>query len=783
MYRLNARAAALIAVMIIAALAAPAPASDGARAAAPLKKVHFTYAPTAPHQRVVLAGTFNGWSTDATPMRLEGGKWVTTLLLPVGEYQYKFVADGNWITDRAAEKFHPDGYGGRNSVVVVGDAHEGVVMSRGDGSIVTADLRHRDNAWERSLGTDGAVTLRMRAYTGDVEAVELCIREPGDDCIPMRRFDSDGTFDYYEARVHLPDFKYFFRLRDGDSEVIVDRAGPHREPPAGISLFSFSAAQVAAFQTPDWVKQAVIYQIFPERFANGSRENDPDFSEWYYEGLTSLPPTGRTNEEYFHLVDDWYDIAGLRESPYKTDGKPDWNSFYGGDIEGVRQNLDYLADLGVTCIYFNPIFEAKSNHKYDAATYMKVDPHFGTNDEFRTFVGECHEYGIHVVIDLAFNHTGHTFWAFVDAREKGVGSEYWDWYEFKKWPVPGDKVHAPYNAGDYYDCWWGFGQMPNLNFDLSRPNAEEQNIVDIDDARPNWPMVNHLLDVAEFWLAEMDVDGYRLDVAADVPFWFWELFRRKVKEAKPEAYIVGELWGESPQWVNGRYYDAVMNYKFFRDPVMAFIGREEMTAAEFDRALAPGRLIYPDEGVRAMMNLIDSHDTERFLTAVGRDIRRYRLAMLFSMTYVGAPTIYYGDEIAMEGGGDPDCRRPFHWKWPDEKRRVETHAFVRKLARIRREHICLALGSFETLLARDMVYAYRRYSRHEQVFVVINAGKDDATVAIPVESSVMSVMDALRDRTIATMTGEGGRTLTLELPAHSGGVFIPSGSDYDGGAP
>jgi glycosidase len=318
--------------------------------------------------------------------------------------------------------------------------------------------------------------------------------------------------------------------------------------------------------------------------------------------------------------------------------------------------------------------------------------------------------------------------------------------------------------------------MPNLNFDLSTPGPEEHTVTKIDDAEPNWPLVDHLLSVTEFWLAEMDVDGYRLDVAADVPFWFWELFREKVKGTKPDAYIVGELWGESPQWVNGRYYDAVMNYKFFRDPVMAFIGKGEMTAAEFDRALAPGRLIYPEEGVRAMMNLIDSHDTERFLTTVGRDVRKYKLAMLFSMTYVGAPTIYYGDEIAMEGGGDPDCRRPFHWKWPDEKKRVETHDYVRKLASIRKEHPCFALGSFETLVADGSVYAYRRYDRHEQAFVLINAGGDSESVSIPVDSSVMSVMDAVKNRSIATMPGEGGRTLTVELPAHSGGIFIPSGS-------
>lgn len=777
MYGVKSGAFALIGVLLAFSAAAPDLRSQESRAPAPLKKVHFTYTPTGIHRNVVIAGTFNGWSTDAAPMRLERGKWVITLLLPVGEYQYKFVADGNWITDRTAERFHPDGYGGQNSVVVVDDSYEGVVVERGDGAIITADLQHNDDAWERSLNTEGAVTIRVRTYANDVEAVAVCLTGTDDDCIAMRRFDSDGTFDYYQADVSRPEFAYFFRLKDGHSEVILDSLGPHREPPAEVKAFEFSAGGAVAFKTPDWVKQAVIYQIFPERFANGSEENDPDFLEWYYEGLTSLPPTGKTNEEYFHLVRDWYDIAGLRESPYKTDGKPDWNSFYGGDIEGIRQNLDYIKDLGITCIYLNPIFEAKSNHKYDAATYMKVDPHFATDDEFRVFVKECHERGIRVVIDLAINHTGHTFWAFVDARERGVGSEYWDWYEFKKWPVPGDRVHAPFNARDYYECWWGFGQMPNLNFDLGLPNAEEQSVVEIDDARPNWDMVNHLLEVAGFWLAEMDVDGYRLDVAADVPFWFWELFRGRVKETKPDAYIVGELWGESPQWVNGRYFDAVMNYKFFRDPVMAFIGKGEMTAAEFDRALAPGRLIYPDEGVRAMMNLIDSHDTERFLTAVGGDVRRYKLAMLFSMTYVGAPAIYYGDEIAMEGWGDPDCRRPFNWKWADDMKKVETHAYVRKLAALRRDHPCFALGSFETILSRDRVYAYRRYSRHEEAFVVINAGEDEAKVSIPVDSAVTSVEDVLAGRSFPTTPADSGRILTVSMPAYSGAVFLPSGQE------
>ena len=528
-----------------------------------LKKVDFTFTPMGHYDQVFLAGTFNGWSTDATPMHRQGNRFEISLPLPVGEYQYKFVADGQWFTDETAERFHPDGYGGRNSVIVVDETFETWAMARGDGKIKTDGLGHRDDAWERSLNPDGTVTIRVRAWIGDVEMVTVYWHDrehelPGlaEPCPPgmgnpMEHFDSDGTYDYYEIRVDLPAFYYYFVFIDGSARVMLDEGGFQGVDSRDIRPFYFDSSGASAFSTPDWVKDGIIYQIFPERFANGDTDGDPDFSEWYYEGLVTLPPSGKTNGEYFHLLGDWYDIAGLSVSPYKTDGKPDWNSFYGGDIAGIGQNLDYLEDLGITAIYFNPIFQAKSNHKYDAADYMKVDPHFGTNEEFAVLVADCHSRGIKVIIDLAVNHTGHTFWAFVDAREKGDESEYWDWYEWKQWPVPGSKVWTPANASDYYDCWWGFGQMPNLNFDLARAGADEQKVKDIGDAEPNWPVVEHLLDMAEYWLAETGVDGYRLDVASDVPFWFWELFRQRVKQTNPDAYIVGELWGASPEGVNG----------------------------------------------------------------------------------------------------------------------------------------------------------------------------------------------------------------------------------------
>jgi len=755
----------------------------------PLRRVTFSFTPDGQFDRVFLAGTFNDWSTDATEMRGDEDLFEVVMPLAPGTYQYKFVADGQWITDERAASFHPDGYGGQNSVIVVDDSFPPLSIRRGDGEILVDGLSHEQNAWERSLGEDGSVSIRVRTWMGDAEVVDLLLRSGGAvERRTARLVDSDGTYDYFEAVVEAEsaagDSEYAFRIIDRDLSVLLGRSGTVDRQDE-LSWFEFDVSSLSAFSTPDWVKEGVIYQIFPERFANGDDSNDPDFSEWYYDGVRELPASGKTNGEYFHLVDDWYDVAGLTRSPYKTDGKPDWNSFYGGDIEGIRQHLDYLGELGVTIIYLNPIFTSKSNHKYDAASYMEVDPHFSTNDEFAAFVEECHSRDIRVIVDLAINHTGHTFWAFVDAREKGPTSDYWDWYEWSDWPLPGTPASAPANPLDYYDCWWGFGQMPNLNFDLSRPNPEEQGVKDINEASPNAALVEHLLEAAEYWLVEMNVDGYRLDVAQEVPFWFWEMFRERVKAAKPEAYIVGELWGSSPHWVNGRYFDAVMNYKFFREPVMRFICRGESTADVFDRELAPGRMVYPEEGVLAQMNLLGSHDTERFLTAAGGDLRRLRLAALFSMTYVGVPTIYYGDEVGMEGGGDPDCRRPFDWRWSTDGDRIRTRDYVSELAALRASVPLLVYGRFETLLAEDRAYAYRRRDDRGEVVVVINAAEEEATLTVPLGPDVYTgevggglrsfdwMTDLMEGTKTAVNETVGGVGFTVTLPPLSGSVYAP----------
>ena len=770
---------ALVVLCLLAAGATACPAG-------PLKEVTFTFTTESRFSEVFLAGTFNEWSTEATAMRAVDGGFEVVLPLAMGEYQYKFVADGQWITDEMAARFHPDGFGGQNSVVDVDDGFPDLVLARGDGRILSDGLGHGQSAWERSLNDDGSVTLRMRTWKGDVADVQLELAADPPPHRGVHWYDSDGTFDYFSTRVGAELIglypQYRFRATDGDRVLWLGADGVVSDPSDAV-WFDFDVEKLASFETPEWVQTAVIYQIFPERFANGDPTNDPDFSEWYYEGVNALPASGKTNGEYFHLVQDWYDVAGLSQSPYKTDGKPDWNSFYGGDIEGVRANLDYLVDLGVTAIYFNPIFTSKSNHKYDAASYAEVDPHFATNDEFKRFVEECHERGVRVILDLAINHSGHTYWAFVDARENGTQSEYWDWYEWKEWPIPGPAQHTPANARDYYDCWWGFGQMPNFNFDLSKPNNEENAVADIEEATPNWPLVNHLLDTADYWLTEIGVDGYRLDVAGEVPFWFWELFRERVKSAKPDAYIVGELWGSSPDWVNASYFDAVMNYKYFRDPVLSFIARGDATAEEFDRALAPGRLIYPGEGARAMMNILGSHDTERFLTTAGGDVRRLKLAALFAVTYTGAPTIYYGDEVAMQGAHDPDCRRPFHWKWTEEPARVEVHDYFAALTAVRRAHPSCVWGQFETLLADGRVYAYRRASTHDAIIVVMNACTEPASVTVPVGESWYEAVAALAPEAGAAVTLtnllDGPDAAVEELPeGHAFRIEVPALTGY-----
>ncbi|MBM2841555.1 MAG: alpha-glycosidase, partial [Bacteroidetes bacterium] len=369
---------------------------------------------------------------------------------------------------------------------------------------------------------------------------------------------------------------------------------------------------------PDWVKDAIFYQVFPERFANGDKSNDPPGTE-------------------------------------RWGGEPKTRNYFGGDLQGIIDHLDYVASLGVNTLYLNPIFQSNSNHKYHADDYMKIDTAFGDERVFKKLVDACHARGIRIILDAVFNHTGTGFFAFRDIKENGAKSRFLGWYNIYSLPV------APPKKPNY-ECWWGHGDLPKLM--THNPDVQQ-----------------YLFQVTRHWMS-FGIDGWRLDVPNEVPHQFWIEWRKLVKSLNPEAYIVGEIWDDAGPWLTGDQFDAVMNYRF-RDACLDFFVRKKTTAAEFDKALADGRSKYSDEVNHVMQNLLGSHDTERLLTLCKGNKETMKLAWLFQMTYLGAPMVYYGDEIGMTGGKDPSCRGTMIW---DEKKQdKELLKYIRGLIRLRRD--------------------------------------------------------------------------------------------------
>jgi len=740
-----------------------------------LRMVDFVHRPNNIVKEVYLVGSMNDWNQKSDRMlETEKGVYAISMLLKPGEYYYKFLEDGmRWVTDENAKGFVEDGFGGKNSVINVDDHFEKVTIVKNDGIFLNYGISTLQNLETVNPLSTTKIEFKTKAHMDDVETVYLL---KSDELIKMNKIAEDGSYDYFQKIITLQneneEFDYCFVYRDGEQDhYLLD--GAFSGTKEDTKFFHYSKENVQPFLTPDWVKDGIIYQIFTDRFYNGNPENNPDFSEWYYEGINVAPKKEKLLKkytQYFHNVDDWYDVSGLVKSPFHApneDGyQPDYNSFYGGDIQGIYKKLDYLEDLGVTIIYFNPLFQAKSNHKYDAVDYMKLDPHFGTDEDFKNFVDEAHERGIRIIIDCAFNHTGETFWAFQEGLKKGPESEYYNWYEWKKWPMPDPAKTLNFKPSDYYECWWGYGEMPDLNFDLSEINPSENSIKDINLATPNWEVVNYVLDVAEYWLSEMDLDGFRLDVPNEVPFWFWKLFREKVKSIKPDAYLVGELWSNAVDWVNDDYFDAVMNYAYFKDPVMRFFNQRSCSAKTFDRDLKPGLLSYPTQSTQVMMNLIDSHDTFRYLESANGDISRLKMAVLFQMTYVGTPHIWYGDEIGMMGAHDPDCRRPFNWEYTKDSEKVALRDYYKKLIQIRKENACLRTGSFDTLLTDGMVYGYLRSDKNSSIAVILNNDTNRNKIKVPLNSS--KVVDLLTRKEYSIKEG----VLEVELDVMSGMILM-----------
>jgi glycosidase len=694
-------------------------------------------------QSARVAGSFTGWQSSAIAMtRSAAGDFEAEATLPDGAFPYKFVLDGaRWIRDPANPRMQDDQNGGFNSILVLGAAAglDPTLARRGDGRIEGGGILHRPgSAADRSRAGDGWL-LRYRTLAGDVEAVSLAHGGPAGSPLPLSRAGADGPFDVWEVMFPAaagPAIPYTFVLKDGPVTA--------RDP----QTYSLDPA-AAGFRTPDWAKNAVWYQVMVDRFRNGDAANDP---------AGTIP--------WKH---DWY-------KPFGNEGK-DGQTFYkhfvfsrfgGGDLAGLRERLPYLRELGVNALYLMPVFQASTPHKYNTTSYVHVDEHFGTKGDyaaaaagedlldpatwtftptdrrFLDFLREAKRMGFRVVIDGVFNHVGTGHPAFQDCKRNGAASRFADWFDITSWD--------PFK----YEAWWGFSELPVFRKDPERGIASAA-------AR------RHIMDVTRRWMdpdgdgdPSDGIDGWRLDVPNEVPLPFWHEWCREVRRINPDAYIVGEIWERADQWLDGRAFDAVMNYEFAKPAVQWAIDRKvRISPTELDRRLAELRVAYPAECSYAMMNLLDSHDTDRVASMAlnpdrpynqqnreqegatydarkpgPRERDRQRLLALLQMTYVGAPMVYYGDEVGMWGSNDPNNRRPMLWKdlgpWenPDEAVDDAMLSFYKEAIALRRRHAALRTGSFRTVLCDDAqdVWAFVRAGQGEEVLVALNASERPASV-------------------------------------------------------
>lgn len=602
--------------------------------------------------------------------------------------------------------------------------------------------------------------VRLRFRTARDDAQEVCLISGGE-TLQMQKMSSGEVFDYYETEVQLTDtmFVYYFRIKSESEELCYHRCGVSEHP---VEYYNFRI--MPGFSTPAWAKGAVMYQIFVDRFCNGDPSNDVEDGEYVYIG------------EPVCKVKDWNEFPAAM----------DIRRFHGGDLQGVLDKLDYLEELGVEVIYFNPLFVSPSNHKYDIQDYDYIDPHYGviiedggevlpegekdntratkyqkrtgdirnleaSNRLFAKLVEEMHTRGMRVILDGVFNHCG-SFNKWMDREriyepqpeyEKGayvsVQSPYRDFFHFFD-----EREEAwPYNKN--YDGWWGHDTLPKLNYEDS-PMLEE-----------------YILNIGKKWVSPpYNADGWRLDVAADLGYSneynhiFWENFRKAVKSANPQALILAEHYGDPGEWLQGDEWDSVMNYDAFMEPLTWFLtGMEKHSderrtdlwgnADNFVNTMNHFMASMLTPSLQVAMNELSNHDHSRFLTRTNHIVGRVaqlgskaaeeginlavmREAVAVQMTWVGAPTVYYGDEAGVCGFTDPDSRRTYPWG-QENRELVEFH---KEMIRIHKREKPLRTGSLKMLSWSSNVLAYARFQEGEQIIVVLNNSKELKEVTIPV---------------------------------------------------
>ena len=482
--------------------------------------------------------------------------------------------------------------------------------------------------------------------------------------VPMKKIASSQFHDYYEAQVRMDMIclRYFFEFTDMHGEkAYYGNYEFSKECITNIDrMFDCpqNLREEEMFEVPEWAANKVVYQIFPSRYA-ASQPVDKEL--WYKAPIT--------------FTDNLH-----------------------GDIRGIIDHLDYIRDLGIDVIYLTPIFKSDSSHKYDTIDYYQIDPSFGTAEDLRELVQKAHQYGMKVVLDAVFNHTGRDFFAFKDILENKEKSKYLDWYFIDKFPLDTEPGQTP-----NFKCFGYYGGMPKLN--LKNPEVEK-----------------YVTDVACYWLKECDIDGWRMDVGDEISHYFWKHFRRAVKEVKKDALIIGEIWHYAGDFLEGDEWDTVMNYPFYLN-LIDLLADEKIGVSRFIQNLGymKGRLnkkCYP-----LMWNLIDSHDTARFLHLCNNKQKQH-LAAAFQLLMPGMPMIYYGDELAMPGANDPDCRRGMYWD--EEYRDNEMLEWYKRLIQVRRTHACIVEGELAETITRDEdgTIVLIRKNTEETIALIFNCSND-----------------------------------------------------------
>lgn len=489
----------------------------------------------------------------------------------------------------------------------------------------------------------------------------------------LLKIGSDSLFDYWLITVQPPfkRLRYGFSLKNQDESVCYTEKGFYANPPEDPSCyFCFPYLHKNEIsRAPSWVKDTVWYQIFPERFANGDQSINPkDTKAW-----ESEPPRA--------------------------------TNFFGGDFQGIIDHLDYLVQLGITGIYFTPIFKAYSNHKYDTIDYFEIDPQFGDKAIFKKMVEKCHDLGIKVMLDAVFNHSGYHFEPFQQVLQHGEASSYSSWFHTSVFPLKGGD-RPNYATFGFVDT------MPKLN------TLHEE-------------VMEYLLKVGRYWVEEFDIDGWRLDVANEIDHAFWREFRSAVKKIKPDLFILGEIWHDSMAWLRGDQFDSVMNYPFLTN-VIQFFAKETITASQFVEDMTFCVQAYPSTINETLFNLVGSHDTPRIMTECGGNTEKVKLIFTFLMTFIGTPCIYYGDEIGLNGEMDPGCRACMPWEKNKWNQDLLQH--VKFLIKLRKKEPLLrnegTLTFLETSDSQKCI-AYLKEKNSERVLIILNPTNQTQKYSLP----------------------------------------------------